>query len=167
MKIHWKLKIDQKFRVGFQISQLINIPQKWFSTQKGPLDVIFLMRLTPNFFFILEKNYDTIFWRILKRLFHDSSRYKKPTRIRSVSSKSNYFLVIFAGWDIWKTTLTFCQTPGLGLRVDFVFAKKKSRASATVWQILRNQWQSLRNRTPHQTSWSKLMWIKAKFWSIL
>ena len=38
--------IDQKFRVVFQISQLANIPQKWFSTQKGPLDVRSQMRQT-------------------------------------------------------------------------------------------------------------------------
>ena len=40
--------IDQQFRVVFQISQLANIPQKWFSTQNGPLDVRFQMRQTPT-----------------------------------------------------------------------------------------------------------------------
>ena len=40
--------IDQKFRVVFQISQLANIPQKWFSTQNGPLDVRSQMRQTPT-----------------------------------------------------------------------------------------------------------------------
>ena len=39
--------IDQKFRVVFQISQLENIPQKWFSTQNGPLHVRSQMRQTP------------------------------------------------------------------------------------------------------------------------
>ena len=48
--------IDQKFRVVFQISQLANIRQKWFSTQKGPLDVRFQMRQTP----IMEAS---DFWR--------------------------------------------------------------------------------------------------------
>ena len=40
--------IDQKFRVVFQISQLANIPKKWFSTQNGPLDVRSQMRQTPT-----------------------------------------------------------------------------------------------------------------------
>ena len=40
--------IDQKFRVVFQISQLANIPQKWFSTQNGPVDVTSQMRQTPT-----------------------------------------------------------------------------------------------------------------------
>ena len=40
--------IDQKFRVVFQISQLANIPQKWLSTQNGPLDVRSQMRRTPT-----------------------------------------------------------------------------------------------------------------------
>ena len=40
--------IDQKFRVVFQISQLANIPQKWFSTQNEPLDVRSQMRQTPT-----------------------------------------------------------------------------------------------------------------------
>ena len=48
MKIHWKLIIDQKFRVVYQISRPLNIPQKWFSTQKEPLGVTFQMRLTTN-----------------------------------------------------------------------------------------------------------------------
>ena len=38
--------IDQKFRAVFQISPLANIPQKWFSTQNGPLDVRSQMRRT-------------------------------------------------------------------------------------------------------------------------
>ena len=46
MKIHWKLIIDQKFRVVFQISRPANIPQKWFSTQNGPLDIGSQMRQT-------------------------------------------------------------------------------------------------------------------------
>ena len=37
--LHWKLMIDQKFDVVYQISQLAKIPQNWFSTQNGPLDV--------------------------------------------------------------------------------------------------------------------------------
>ena len=40
--------IDQKFRVVFQISQLANIPQKWFSTQNVLLDVRSQMRQTPT-----------------------------------------------------------------------------------------------------------------------
>ena len=44
----WKLMIDQKFRVIFQISQPANIPQKWFNTQNGPLDVRFQRRLNPT-----------------------------------------------------------------------------------------------------------------------
>ena len=36
--------IDQNFSIVFQISQLANIPQKWFSTQNGPLDVRFQMK---------------------------------------------------------------------------------------------------------------------------
>ena len=40
--------IDHKFRVVFQISQLANIPQKWFSTQNGPLDVRSQMKWTPT-----------------------------------------------------------------------------------------------------------------------
>ena len=40
--------IDQKFRVVFQISQLAKFPQKWFSTQNGPLDVRSQMRQTPT-----------------------------------------------------------------------------------------------------------------------
>ena len=40
--------IDLKFRVVFQISQLENIPQKWFSTQNGPLHVRSQMRQTPT-----------------------------------------------------------------------------------------------------------------------
>ena len=40
--------IYQKFRVVFQISQLANIPQKWFSTQNGPLDVRSQMRQIPT-----------------------------------------------------------------------------------------------------------------------
>ena len=40
--------IDKKFRVGFQISRPANIPQKWFSTQNGPLGITFQMRHTPT-----------------------------------------------------------------------------------------------------------------------
>ena len=47
-KIQWKLMIDKKFRDCFQISRLANIPKKWFSTQNGPLDIRFQMRLTPT-----------------------------------------------------------------------------------------------------------------------
>ena len=36
----------KKFRVGFQISRPENIPQKWFSTQNGPLDIRSQMRQT-------------------------------------------------------------------------------------------------------------------------
>ena len=46
MKIHWKLIIDQKFRVVFQITQPANIPKKWFSTQNEPLDVTSQIRQT-------------------------------------------------------------------------------------------------------------------------
>ena len=46
-KIQWKLMIDKKFRDCFQISRLANIPMKWFSSQNGPLDIRFQMRLTP------------------------------------------------------------------------------------------------------------------------
>ena len=58
--------IDQKFRVVFQISQLANIPQKWFSTQNEPLDVSFQMRLTPtmdgsDFWEKTGKNHGAIF----------------------------------------------------------------------------------------------------------
>ena len=44
------LKINdwqKKNRVGFQISRPENIPQKWFSTQNGPLDISSQMRQTP------------------------------------------------------------------------------------------------------------------------
>ena len=50
--------INQKFEIAFQISQPANIPQKWFSTENGHLDVRFQMRLNPNcvgFFLFLEK----------------------------------------------------------------------------------------------------------------
>ena len=40
--------IDQKFRIVFQISQLANIPQKWFSTQNRPFDFRSQMRQTPT-----------------------------------------------------------------------------------------------------------------------
>ena len=40
--------INQRFRAVCQISQLVNIPQKWFSTQNGPLDVMSQMRQTPT-----------------------------------------------------------------------------------------------------------------------
>ena len=40
--------IDKKFKVVFQISWPEKIPQKWFSTQNGPLDVRFQMRVTPT-----------------------------------------------------------------------------------------------------------------------
>ena len=42
--------IGQKFRVVFQISQLANIPQKWFGTQNGPLDIRSQMRKFFNAF---------------------------------------------------------------------------------------------------------------------
>ena len=48
MKIHWKLIIAQKFRVVFQISRPANLPQKWFSTQNGLLDVKSQIRQTPT-----------------------------------------------------------------------------------------------------------------------
>ena len=38
--------IDKKFIVGFQISRPANIPQNWFSTQNGPLDIRSQMRPT-------------------------------------------------------------------------------------------------------------------------
>ena len=38
--------IDQNLRVVFQISRPANIPQKWFSTQNGPLDVRYQIRQT-------------------------------------------------------------------------------------------------------------------------
>ena len=73
--LHWKLMIDQKLRVVFQISRPENIPKKWFSTQNGPLDVSFQMRLTPNYrsFLFLEKlnwNHGASFQSVLKRLRH-------------------------------------------------------------------------------------------------
>ena len=40
--------IDQKIRFVFQISWPANIPQKWFSTQNGPLYVRSQMRQTPT-----------------------------------------------------------------------------------------------------------------------
>ena len=41
--------INQKFKISFQISQPANIPQKCFSsTQNGPLDDWFQMRLKPK-----------------------------------------------------------------------------------------------------------------------
>ena len=40
--------IDEKFKILFQISQPINIPKKWFSTQNEPLDVRFPLKLTPT-----------------------------------------------------------------------------------------------------------------------
>ena len=40
--------IEQKFDVGFQISQPPNIPQKCLSAQNGPLDVRSKMRQTPT-----------------------------------------------------------------------------------------------------------------------
>ena len=57
LNLHWKLMIDLKLRVDSQISRPANIPKKWFSTQNGPLDVSFQMRLTPNYrsFLFLEK----------------------------------------------------------------------------------------------------------------
>ena len=73
-KIHWNLTIDKKFRIVFQISQLSNIPQKWFSTQSVPMNVRFQMRQTPTM-------YASYFWRNyaitglqeehLKQLCHD------------------------------------------------------------------------------------------------
>ena len=49
--------INQKFKISFQISQPANIPQKCFSTQNGPLDDWFQMRLSPNHagFFVFGK----------------------------------------------------------------------------------------------------------------
>ena len=38
--------IDQKSRIVFEISRPANIPQKWFSTQNGPLDIRSQMRQT-------------------------------------------------------------------------------------------------------------------------
>ena len=38
--------IDQKSAIIFEISQPENIPQKWFSTQNGPLDIRSQMRHT-------------------------------------------------------------------------------------------------------------------------
>ena len=40
--------IDQKFDVVFQIAQPPNIPQKYISSQNGPLDVRSQMRQTPT-----------------------------------------------------------------------------------------------------------------------
>ena len=40
--------INQKFKIVFQISQPVNIPQKWFSTQNVSLDVRFQMRVNLN-----------------------------------------------------------------------------------------------------------------------
>ena len=40
--------IDQRFRAVFQISQLVNITKKLFSTQNGPLDVRSQMRQIPT-----------------------------------------------------------------------------------------------------------------------
>ena len=58
--------IDQKSRIVFEISRSDNIPQKWFSTQNGPLDVSFQMRLTPtmdgsDFLKKTDKNLSEIF----------------------------------------------------------------------------------------------------------
>ena len=38
--------IDQKSRIVFEISWPANIPQKWFGTQNGPLDIRSQMRQT-------------------------------------------------------------------------------------------------------------------------
>ena len=38
--------IDRKSRMFFEISRPANIPQKWFSTQNGPLDIRSQMRQT-------------------------------------------------------------------------------------------------------------------------
>ena len=49
--------IGQKVKFLFQISQPTNIPQNWFSTQNGPFDVRFQIRLTltKGAFYFLEK----------------------------------------------------------------------------------------------------------------
>ena len=55
--------INQKFEIAFQISQPANIPQKWFSTENGHLDVRFQMRLNPNcvgFFHFWKKSNKTM-----------------------------------------------------------------------------------------------------------
>ena len=49
LKIIDKLKIKKKNSVA-------NVPKKWFSTQNGPLDVRFQMRLTQTFFSLEESN---------------------------------------------------------------------------------------------------------------
>ena len=54
VKMHWKLKIGQKFRVVFQIFHIANIPQRMFGSQKGPLDVSSKLRLTPTTCFIFN-----------------------------------------------------------------------------------------------------------------
>ena len=40
--------INRKSRIVFEISRPEKIPQKWFSTQNEPFNVLFQMRYTPT-----------------------------------------------------------------------------------------------------------------------
>ena len=58
--------IDRKSRIVFEISRPENIPQKWFSTQNGPLDIRSQMRQTQtmdgsDFWNKTGKNHGAIF----------------------------------------------------------------------------------------------------------
>ena len=124
MKIQWKLIIDQKFRVVFQISWPTNIPQKWFSTQNEPLDVRFLNQTDPkpwelSIFVKSNRNHGATIKSVFKRMHHGfclispeirglhgwGLSYLGPDIHRSVLS-TEPFWGIFASRDIWKQLWT-------------------------------------------------------------
>ena len=118
--------IDEQFRVVFQISRPVNIPQRWFSTQNEPLDVRFQMRLTPTMgaFYFWRKKTVTIM-QCFKVFLKDCTvvfacffpQKSEPSMVRvcliwDLISKGpfwvlNHFWGIFAGRDISKTILDF------------------------------------------------------------
>ena len=72
--------IDQKFRDVFQIFQPPNIPQKWFSTQNGLLDIMSQMRQTKTMEAsdLLEKsgkNHGAIFLKHFEIIFQACSTF--------------------------------------------------------------------------------------------
>ena len=109
-KIHWKLMIDQKFIIVFQISRPKNIYQKWFSTKNRPLDVRFQMRQTRTMgAFIFGKikqnplcNVLKCFKKIGPWLSHVFSRNQNPLWLGYVSFETWHPNVYFEYWIIFK-----------------------------------------------------------------
>ena len=74
MKINWELMINQKFKIVIQIYQPGNIPQKWFSTKNGPVDVRFQMRQIQTMWaFIFFRKIKQKSWNNLLKCYKNNS----------------------------------------------------------------------------------------------